>query len=335
MYPLTPPWFQWENILNCIFPIDTRNTSPTVIQTIHKELCSNKYKNFTHIYTDGSLIKPQRSFTAGVYIPSMEFTMAWKIKDSENIITGELTGILKALQFSIKSLPNTNIVIFTDSLVSLSLIRNYDISFRTLVDPIIASIVTIQNMGVEVTIQYIPSHRGIPGNEKVDTVAKEAHNLIQELDIPVPVSEEISRYRRLVWEKWKLERSAELRASRLGPLRETNQLQPLTTHLKSRNLSTSILRLRIGHCRLNSHLFRLNIENSPNCTCGAEETINHILLYCPRYYSQRVRLKHSLSNLGTSFTLKQILGPDSDSPESLKKTYRHLSVFLQSTDLVN
>ena len=32
MYPLTPPWFQWEDILNCNFPIDTRNTSPTVIQ---------------------------------------------------------------------------------------------------------------------------------------------------------------------------------------------------------------------------------------------------------------------------------------------------------------
>ncbi len=46
-------------------------------------------------------------------------------------------------------------------------------------------------------------------------------------------------------------------------------------------------RLRLGCSSLNYDLFRKSIVDSPLCTCGAEETVDHYLTSCPRYQLQR------------------------------------------------
>ena len=110
---------------------------------------------------------------------------------------------------------------------------------------------------------------------------------------------------------------------------------PLVTGLNNRNINTSIIRLRIGHTRLKNHLFKLGMEDDPNCNCGEEETIEHVILRCPRYFTARVRFKHSLYMLKIPFELTRILGTDDEDPDLKKKIFRHLAVFLKSTGLVD
>ena len=81
------------------------------------------------------------------------------------------------LRFIVGNLLKAETVIFTDSKVALSLIRSYSKSFRTLVLSIIACIKCIFENGTKLSLQWIPSHRGIRGNVVVDLLAKEAHNL--------------------------------------------------------------------------------------------------------------------------------------------------------------
>ena len=67
-------------------------------------------------------------------------------------------------------------------------------------------------------------------------------------------------------------------------------------------------RLRLGHSCLNSHLYKINVSNTPDCNyCGQIETIEHFLFHCPRYYSSRTIMKNSLSKLGIHNVTKEVL----------------------------
>ena len=73
-------------------------------------------------------------------------------------------------------------------------------------------------------------------------------------------------------------------------------------HTPDRAGQVTLIRLRTGHNRLNSHMHRrMNIVPSPLCTCGTEDqTTEHILQRCPA--CQHVR-QHIWSD-GTSLHQK-------------------------------
>ena len=57
-------------------------------------------------------------------------------------------------------------------------------------------------------------------------------------------------------------------------------------------------RLRLNTSKLNGHLFRSNLIESPACTCGYhDEGTKHFILYCPHYTKVRQKLLRSIANL--------------------------------------
>ena len=224
-------------------------------------------------------------------------------------------------------------MVFTDSLSSLHLIKSFNLSHRNLILKIIESILKILDRRGEIVIQWIPSHYGIPGNEFVDTLANRAHSLP---DI-TKVDDSFSDLQRLCSERtmkyWLSERENILSLTFLGQIRD-NVTVPFQCFIKERKIATAIQRLRIGHTSLNAHLNRLHLVNSPNCQyCSEPETIEHILLYCPRYHSRRVLFKRTLQKLKIQFTVPNILGKNIKDKTLKVKLYKHLAVFLKSTTL--
>ena len=67
--------------------------------------------------------------------------------------------------------------------------------------------------------------------------------------------------------------------------------QPQMTFSGNRNLVSSNLKQSIGHSGLQSHFYGLKLEDSPNCNCGMSETVEHVILHYPQYYSHRIFLK--------------------------------------------
>ncbi len=65
-------------------------------------------------------------------------------------------------------------------------------------------------------------------------------------------------------------------------------------------------RLRMNSSSLNEHLFRRNLVDSPNCTCGHIESNNHFLLDCHRYTYIRQATIYSL-NLDVRIDLDLLL----------------------------
>ena len=61
-------------------------------------------------------------------------------------------------------------------------------------------------------------------------------------------------------------------------------------------LDTALARLRLGDTRLSTHLYRLRLSFDPYCPwCrNLGETIEHLMLQCPRSYSHRILLRSQL-----------------------------------------
>ena len=67
---------------------------------------------------------------------------------------------------------------------------------------------------------------------------------------------------------------------------------PDNYHTLDREGQVTLIRLRTGHNRLNSHMRRkMNLVPSPLCTCGTEDqATEHILQRCPAYQHLRQQI---------------------------------------------
>ena len=94
----------------------------------------------------------------------------------------------------------------------------------------------------------------------------------------------------------------------------------------------TLLRLRIGHTSLNSHLHRLGLEPSPNCEwCDREDTITHLFNECFRHYSIRTDLQSSLRSLRVAFTLENLLGGGTEEADKKFVILRQVKIFLKKS----
>ena len=117
-----------------------------------------------------------------------------------------------------------------------------------------------------VVLQWIPAHCGVKGNEHADRLAKQGANMEQE-ELLITLKQKKTIMKNM------------FRAKRI----------PDDYHTLDRAGQVTLLRLRTGHNRLNSHMHRkMNLVPSPLCTCGTEDqTTEHILQRCPAYQHLR------------------------------------------------
>ena len=120
----------------------------------------------------------------------------------------------------------------------------------------------------KVTVQWIPAHCGLAGNEEADRLAKSGSRLEQE-NQPISYKEAktlVKRHFRTLWEET-----------------HSHPSDDQMPHLQ-RQQQTTIFRLRTGHCRLRAHLYRLGISHTPDCLCETgPQTPEHILQSSPLY----------------------------------------------------
>ena len=118
------------------------------------------------------------------------------------------------------------------------------------------------------TLQWIPSHCNITGNEKADELSKTGSKKTQ-LSNPISYQESKTIIKSSIKEKW-------IKENDIGKEDSIDKLQ--------RHDQVIIFRLRTGHCRLLSHLHRLKISHTDECPCETGiQTPEHILQFCPNF----------------------------------------------------
>ncbi|KAK7095978.1 hypothetical protein V1264_005326 [Littorina saxatilis] len=233
------------------------------------EHINTKYpeEQWTHVYTDGSAAEATRDGGGGVYIRynhgEAHITLATG-KYSTNF-KAETEAIRKAAEEIKANLPRTKskVVIFTDALSVLSALHNprkKDLNE-------LAAVLVSFTADTELTLQWVPAHCGIHGNEQADSLANKGSQLEQE-DRQVSYSEEKTVIKALSKKKWKQQ--------------HPNFNQSDCYYQLSKRDQVTRFRLRTGHNRLNAHMYsKFRIGESEMCSCNADiMNAEHLLQNC-------------------------------------------------------
>ena len=178
-----------------------------------------------------------------------------------------------------------------------------------------------QHPNMEITIHWIPGHKGVAGNERADVEAKRAAkgdiNIREMRRLPSILKHNTpynptslvktawARAKRIMEQQWKQTKRQKEMAKKVADTRPQHY-QKLTKDLP--RVHTSILiQLRTGHIPLQAHLYRIQRADTPTCpTChNHPETVEHYLLHCPTYDEQRKVVRHKLGPGATS--IKRLL----------------------------
>ncbi|MPC79152.1 hypothetical protein E2C01_073666 [Portunus trituberculatus] len=242
-----------------------------------------QYHLHQKLFTDGSHNPSPPATSAAIYIPVTSICRTWRLPPETDVVTAELFPIQQALSHLHSFHPTGKAVVYTDSLSSLHLLLSRHLSTSTfLVYHIQQALLHLATQGWEITLQWMPSHSGIHGNEVADTSAKMALSSVNISPLPLQVF----------------------------------TVKRLITH--------------VCHSTWNNTLGDALRTTSMSQTIP--ETIEHFLLYCPRFYFHRTALRSQLSALGiTTLDLPTLLAASGVHPSRQPAVLHLTCAFLRKT----
>jgi ribonuclease HI len=307
--PLTPipeqtPWLERASIpmhiqINVPGILDKEEQNSLQRKNITLSYLDDRYPQdfWVRVYTDGSAQNAVKNGGAGAYIEYPNNT-----RDMVRTPAGKhchnYDAEIEAIRLGIQKLLNSNlctqsVVFLTDSKSALQALQSRKL-------PDLQGMLAVLCTQHRVAMQWIPSHCGIPGNEKADQLAKEGSTDKQ--------SETSVTYHQM----------KQIIKSIRKPQSQTQD----DYHNMNRSEQVVIMRLRTGHNRLRSHMYtKFKIGTSATCTCGqAPQTAGHILQDCHEHDALRQTYWPTETTLMT-----KLHGP----LQELQKTVR----FVQETTL--
>jgi ribonuclease HI len=290
-------------------------TPPEVIIDSNAEMAIEQHgkvakQPVTALYTDGSGING-RVGAAAVCPQCNETRSVYMGEQSEaTVYAAELQGILLALIIILRR-QIQHAIIFTDNQAALRALQNPGRqSGQYILETILVALEKARQHKLITRFRWIPSHRGIKGNEQADTAAKEATGWRQvgsrrdrRMEVmtndtaPRPAHQRLlqtamkSLIRETVKTRWENDWTSSPHGRRVYELTPTPTKKVLRVHQGlHRALSTAIIQLRTGKIGLRHYLYQRGVPNVPDadCQCGkATQTVQHVLLACPLLKSLR------------------------------------------------
>ncbi|KYM97369.1 Pol polyprotein [Cyphomyrmex costatus] len=253
------------------------------------------------IYTDGSKIGEDGPVGAAVYSSKEDFRLARKLPTNFSVFSAEAWAIGEALKLILDRGANSAIV-FTDSKSVLEAISSHYHSQPNYIIHQVKSLLMRLNRERKVIVLFwIPSHKGILGNEVVDGLANSAarsEDLPEDLAIPFTDARKIvSDHAKRTFTGW-LTNAARFKGTKHAELYQNSSPQPWF-YSKSLEREEILLvnRIRSNHYNLNESLFRKGMTASAACHCGFEcQDVNHIIFDCPKSRNKSEHLLNFLFN---------------------------------------
>ena len=187
------------------------------------------------------------------------------------MLSAELFTIQKGLEWVSQSLQPSSALFCVDSKAALESFTARKPEYFFLVHICLVLLHNLYERGFTVAFQWVPTHCSIRGNEKVDSAAKEVSKYGTISNISPAICDDNSlakkKFTKSLQTQWHEDKSQTF----LGKFKSKWQWWPWSHHIK-RKLEVAMARLSLGHSRLKSHLYRLNLANSPSCThCGTPQ----------------------------------------------------------------
>ena len=254
---------------------EKKSHSPAELKNLTQEHLNNCYplNTWTQVFTDGSAENAVKNGGGGIFIkyPSGN-------KSNISIATGnnstnfraEACAILNAAKHlnSIDEIPTQTVILSDCKSVLQSLQGDLE---NEIIRETINELKLLQQR-TTLILQWIPSHCGIDGNEQADKLSKEGSKL-EQANNTVAYDEIKTMIKASIKDKWKKRLNIEGEDS-IHQLRRADQVL--------------IFRLRTGHCRLLSHMYKMNLAHTDECQCQTgKQTVEHVLRFCPNFETFR------------------------------------------------
>ncbi|KAI7978242.1 hypothetical protein EIK77_003561 [Talaromyces pinophilus] len=304
------PWHEPPKVV-----IDEREKAISV----HKSVL--KANTHTMVYTDGSGY--QGYIGAAAVIPSrnVQITECIGTERTSTVYAGEACGI----KFALKSLirltlvrPIKEPVIFSDSQAALQTLQNPRmVSGQEYIRGCVRLLQECKDLGIDVTLRWIPGHEGVPGNEAADRAAKKAaiRGVRREI-VPGDISHWVmlgaAAKRRIrqsakdAWERsWDKQKSG--KPTKKLVTRPSKRTLQYWRYLRKAT-SSILMQVRTERIGLAHYLWRINKRDSPYCPCGLSgQTVRHILMECPLYREERDRMWSRIKGFRRTTDLQALL----------------------------
>ncbi|XP_077496459.1 uncharacterized protein LOC144107343 [Amblyomma americanum] len=313
--PTRPPLSISVDIRSC----SRRRTPVAALQQTAATLLQESLGGHLQVYTDGSVLPATGKAAAACVAPALGAALSCHLRFPANSTAAELAGLHLAADLLLLLPGQQPAVILTDSRAALQLLRQHQPRQHTVAN-LTARLMAIQDAGRPVSLQWLPSHVGITGNEAADQLAGAAHTNGS------PVSSKVTQ---LDFARPALRQA--VRALHPDPRVASGVRFMRVPDCLPRRERTLILRLRTGCSWTQARLHRHGRAPSPACSfCGADETLGHLLCACPNLEAARRDMTAGYRNLGLpSYSDQDLLHPKRSQTEA----FRLLLEFLQSTGL--
>ena len=265
-----------------------------------------------HVFCDASFDHATWHGGVGVAVPDLKLEYAWKLAAVPSAVLAELVAISLAIDTGI-DLRVEQLTILSDSQVAIKflaeclghLVFSYPIALE-----IGLKLFRARQCGVVISVEWVPGHAGVFGNEEADRLARAAcYSLAgnwEEVTVPYAVAQLKSVVS--AWEKGKW--GEEWCGGEKG--RDLFELHPSVScprelDLLPRRDAVLLSRLRTGHIGLVGQVFDLALQPTPSCRCGHPlVTVRHLLLSCPALVHHRNLLETAAR--GQTLSLPVLLG---------------------------
>jgi ribonuclease HI len=326
-----PPWIE-SRVKTHISPLSKEKEAKA--HEAQYAMLKNDNRNIV-CYTDGSMLK--ENIGAGTVVEMtgeavMEAT--YPMGHQQEVYDAELLGILKAAKtcFQIcqrNNLTKRHIWIFTDNQAAIQRLNTFKPGPGQSTSLALSNISNnLHALKTTITVQWVPGHTDVPGNELADKLAKKAT-----LEKPPTYYHTSLSYLKRVtraakmqeWGDWWMRHPAKGK-NYVGTFR-TKPDQIFTSG--NRQFNSTVTQLRTGHGYFRSYLYKIptNSVDSPHCPCryGGPQSPEHLLLRCPLYQRERQRMRKEIGVVHPRYLWKYLLYTD--------KAMKPLKHFLNDTHI--
>lgn len=265
------------NIARQISLVTINSTTPTALK----------------VFTDGSKIEEKCGI--GIYIirGNQELLKkSYRLKNPVSICATELYAIKLALDFVVQE-REVAPTIYTDSRAACLIIKG---AAEELYTDLIVSEILQNGAKVNLSIQWIPSHVGIEGNETADSLAKEGTNCSEVIDNKIQLKDALTIFLNKAKQDTNTWYSDLCQHKGKTFAEYQTRMEKHMWHHRLRIPASDIKilnRLIAGHDHSNYWLHKMRLVDNGTCeACGEPDTAKHKVFHCLKYALERGRNTH-------------------------------------------